>query len=46
MLMVDVPGVMVNSPGSPPAFQLPDTLIVEEPKLSARTAALLQFDTE
>ena len=44
--MVDVPGVIVNNPGSPPAFQLPDTFIVDEPKFSARTAALLQPETE
>ena len=41
MLMVDVPALMVNKPGSPAAFQLPDTLMVEEPKFSTRTAELL-----
>ena len=40
--MVEVPGVIVNNPGSPAAFQLPDTFIIEDPKLSNLTAAVLQ----
>ena len=50
MFIVDVPGFIVIdcwlNPGSPAAYQVPDTLTVDDPKFSARTAAVLQFAYE
>ena len=46
MLIVDVPGLMVKLPGSPEAFHAPETLIVDAPRLSTRTADELQLGTD